>query len=659
MYGTLKKIFAFAGSKKGLLKKSLLFSFLSGLFSAMQFAALFVVIGALVSDNRDGKFICISLGIMAVSLIGRIITTYFSTMEQTETGYCMVAEKRIHIGDRLRYIPMGYFNKNSIGNITAIVTTTLGDVENSAARVLVSVLGGFFNSVALVIVLLVFDWRIGLVAAAGVLIYLAAAELALRKSAALSGVRQHTQESLVESVLEYIQGMGIVKAFGLERDSTQSIGSAIKASCRDNLKLTKASVPYDAIKQAVVRVFSVLLLLASVWFWLDGSLSLAYGLILVIASFMVFNDLENAGNMASLLQMLAASMDTANSIDDTPVMDEKGADITPKSNEIVFDKVDFSYADRKILDQVSFIITEKTTTAIVGPSGAGKTTMCNLIARFWDVNAGKITIGGTDVRDFKLDSLMKNISMVFQSVYLFADTIENNIKFGCPDATHEQVVEAAKKACCHDFISALPDGYDTVIGEGGGTLSGGEKQRISIARVFLKNPPILILDEATSALDPNTTRSILELLREINKTLGVTIIVITHEMKVIDQICDRVAVIDKSCIAEEGRVADVFTSPKSDIARELVLPQERPVLEPTTGGRKVRIIFNGENTQKPVISEMILACRVPVNVLFADTKSVEGAAYGHMIFELPNDEHDAEKVISWLKNSGLTWKEER
>ena len=377
MYGTLKKIFAFAGSKKGLLKKSLLFSFLSGLFSAMQFAALFVVIGALVSDNRDGKFICISLGIMAVSLIGRIITTYFSTMEQTETGYCMVAEKRIHIGDRLRYIPMGYFNKNSIGNITAIVTTTLGDVENSAARVLVSVLGGFFNSVALVIVLLIFDWRIGLVAAVGVLLYLAAAELALRKSAALSGVRQHTQESLVESVLEYIQGMGIVKAFGLERDSTQSIGSAIKASCRDNLKLTKASVPYDAIKQAVVRVFSVLLLLASVWFWLDGSLPLAYGLILVIASFMVFNDLENAGNMASLLQMLAASMDTANSIDDTPVMDEKGADITPKSSEIVFNKVDFSYADRKILDQVSFTITEKTTTAIVGPSGAGKSTLLN------------------------------------------------------------------------------------------------------------------------------------------------------------------------------------------------------------------------------------------------------------------------------------------
>ena len=555
MYGTLKKIFAFAGSKKELLKKSLLFSFLSGLFSAMQFAALFVVIGALVSDNRDGKFIWLSLGIMTVSLIGRIITTYFSTMEQTETGYCMVAEKRIHIGDRLRYIPMGYFNKNSIGNITAIVTTTLGDVENSAARVLVSVLGGFFNSVALVIVLLVFDWRIGLVAAAGVLIYLAVAELALRKSAALSGVRQHTQESLVESVLEYIQGMGIVKAFGLERDSTQSIGSAIKASCRDNLKLTKASVPYDAIKQAVVRVFSVLLLLTSVWFWLDGSLPLAYGLILVIASFMVFNDLENAGNMASLLQMLAASMDTANSIDDTPVMDEKGADITPKSSEIVFDKVDFSYADRKILDQVSFTIPEKTTTAIVGPSGAGKTTMCNLIARFWDVNAGKITIGGTDVRDFKLDSLMKNISMVFQSVYLFADTIENNIKFGCPDATHEQVVEAAKKACCHDFISALPDGYDTVIGEGGGTLSGGEKQRISIARAMLKDAPIIILDEATSSVDPENED---ELQRAIEAlTHDKTIIMIAHRLKTVRN-ADQILVLDNAHIIQRGTHAELI-----------------------------------------------------------------------------------------------------
>ena len=570
MYGTLKKIIAFAGSKEGLLKKSLLFAFLSGLFAALQFAALFIVVEALVSDNRDRRFIWISLGIMAVSLVGRIITTYFSTMEQTETGYCMVAEKRIHIGDRLRYIPMGYFNKNSIGNITAIVTTTLGDVENSAARVLVSVLGGFFNSVALVIVLLVFDWRIGLIAAIGVLLYLVAAELALRKSACLSGVRQHTQESLVESVLEYIQGMGIVKAFGMEKDSTQSIDSAIKASCRDNLKLTKASVPYDALKQVVVRVFSVLLPLASIYFWLNGSLSLAYGVILVVASFMVFNDLENAGNMASLLQMLAASMDTANSIDDAPVMDEKGADVVPASSEIVFDNVDFSYkvngcgadregglghADRKILDHVSFTIPAGTTTAIVGPSGSGKTTMCNLIARFWDVDAGRITVGGKNVRDFKLDSLMKNISMVFQNVYLFADSIENNIKFGCPDATHEQVIEAAKKACCHEFISALPDGYDTLIGEGGGTLSGGEKQRISIARAILKNAPIIILDEATSSVDPENEEELQRAIAEL--THDKTIIMIAHRLKTVRG-ADQILVLDDSHIVQSGTHAELI-----------------------------------------------------------------------------------------------------
>ena len=555
MYGTLKKIIAFAGSKEGLLKKSLLFAFLSGLFAALQFAALFIVVEALVSDNRDRRFIWISLGIMAVSLVGRIITTYFSTMEQTETGYCMVAEKRIHIGDRLRYIPMGYFNKNSIGNITAIVTTTLGDVENSAARVLVSVLGGFFNSVALVIVLLVFDWRIGLIAAIGVLLYLVAAELALRKSACLSGVRQHTQESLVESVLEYIQGMGIVKAFGMEKDSTQSIDSAIKASCRDSLKLTKASVPYDALKQVVVRVFSVLLPLASIYFWLNGSLSLAYGVILVIASFMVFNDLENAGNMASLLQMLAASMDTANSIDDTPVMDEKGADVVPASSEIIFDNVDFSYADRKILDHVSFTIPAGTTTAIVGPSGSGKTTMCNLIARFWDVDAGRIMVGGKDVRDSKLDSLMKNISMVFQNVYLFADSIENNIKFGCPDATHEQVIEAAKKACCHEFISALPDGYDTLIGEGGGTLSGGEKQRISIARAILKNAPIIILDEATSSVDPENEEELQQAIAEL--THDKTIVMIAHRLKTVRG-ADQILVLDDSHIVQSGTHAELI-----------------------------------------------------------------------------------------------------
>ena len=295
---------------------------------------------------------------------------------------------------------------------------------------------------------------------------------------------------------------------------------------------------------------------------------------------------------------------------------------------------------------------------IIGLSGAGKSTLVRCINLLERPTSGTVRIDGRDMTQLSRRDLLKarqDIGMIFQGFNLLEQrTVLRNICFpleisGTPKAeAKKRAEELLRVVGLSDKAASYPS-----------QLSGGQKQRVAIARALATNPRYLLCDEATSALDPNTTRSILELLREINKTLGVTIIVITHEMKVIDQICDRVAVIDKSCIAEEGRVADVFTSPKSDIARELVLPQERPVLEPTTGGRKVRIIFNGENTQKPVISEMILACRVPVNVLFADTKSVEGAAYGHMIFELPNDEHDAEKVISWLKNSGLTWKEER
>ena len=320
----------------------------------------------------------------------------------------------------------------------------------------------------------------------------------------------------------------------------------------------------------------------------------------------------------------------------------------------------FHTADQTIvaLDGIDLTIEDGEIFGIIGLSGAGKSTLVRCINLLEKPTRGQVLVDGRDLMTLSRRELLRtrrSIGMIFQGFNLLEQrTVLRNICFpleisGTPKAeAKKRAEELLRVVGLSDKAASYPS-----------QLSGGQKQRVAIARALATNPRYLLCDEATSALDPNTTRSILELLREINKTLGVTIIVITHEMKVIDQICDRVAVIDKSCIAEEGRVADVFTSPKSDIARELVLPQERPVLEPTTGGRKVRIIFNGENTQKPVISEMILACRVPVNVLFADTKSVEGAAYGHMILELPNDEHDAEKVVSWLKNSGLTWKEER
>ena len=310
------------------------------------------------------------------------------------------------------------------------------------------------------------------------------------------------------------------------------------------------------------------------------------------------------------------------------------------------------------LKDVNLTIADGEIFGIIGLSGAGKSTLVRCINLLECPTSGEVWVDGQNLTALSQKELLqvrRQIGMIFQGFNLLEQrTVLRNICFpleisGTPKAQAKSRAEELLK------IVGLADKAQSYPSQ----LSGGQKQRVAIARALATNPRYLLCDEATSALDPNTTRSILELLREINKTLGVTIIVITHEMKVIDQICDRVAVIDKSCIAEEGKVAEVFTNPQSDIARELVLPQERPVLDATTGGRKLRLIFNGENTQNPVISEMILACRVPINVLFADTKSIEGAAYGHMILELPNDEHEAEKVVSWLQHSGLTWKEER
>ena len=310
------------------------------------------------------------------------------------------------------------------------------------------------------------------------------------------------------------------------------------------------------------------------------------------------------------------------------------------------------------LKDVNLTIADGEIFGIIGLSGAGKSTLVRCINLLERPTSGEVLVDGQNIMALSQKALLqvrRQIGMIFQGFNLLEQrTVLRNICFpleisGTPKAQAKSRAEELLK------IVGLADKAQSYPAQ----LSGGQKQRVAIARALATNPRYLLCDEATSALDPNTTRSILELLREINKTLGVTIIVITHEMKVIDQICDRVAVIDKSCIAEEGKVAEVFTNPQSDIARELVLPQERPVLDATTGGRKLRLIFNGENTQNPVISEMILACRVPINVLFADTKSIEGAAYGHMILELPNDEHEAEKVVSWLQHSGLTWKEER
>jgi len=549
MLSVFKKIWHFSSDRQNEIRKSIVIGLINAIFNALMLAALFVVIGALVDGNTDPQTAWMALGIMLASIIGKIVTRYFSQLQRTKAGYFMVADKRVYLGNKLKVIPMGYFNQNSLGNITAVATTILTDVESAAPVVLVTTLGGFINAVVFALAILVFDWRIGCIVLAAMLVFLAVTSGMEKRSRDGAPKRQAAQETLVEAVLETIQGMSVVKAFNLDENANKKVDQAVDESCERNSKLEKAMTPYVALQQLVLKLSSVIIMLMSIVFFLNGTMALAGCLMMLIASFLVFEQLESAGQGTANMRIAETSIDRANEIDNVPVMDEGGKAIATKSFDIEFNNVRFSYENRPVLQDVSFKLKEKTTTAIVGPFGDGKTTLCNLIARFWDVNSGSVKIAGRDVRDYTLDSLLSNISMVFQNVYLFNDTIANNIKFGKPDATMEDIIQAAKKACCHDFIMATPGGYDTVIGEGGATISGGEKQRISIARAMLKDAPIVILDEATANVDPENEDQLQKAIESLTREK--TIIMIAHRLKTVKN-ADQILVLDNGRIVQQG-----------------------------------------------------------------------------------------------------------
>ena len=549
MIGVLKKIWDFAGEEQGNIRKSMILGFFYAVFHMFQIAAIYVVVLALVGGSTDSAPAWQALGLLLASILGRAVLNRFSQLQQTHAGYFMVANKRISIGDKLKRVPMGYFNDQSLGELTGITTTVLDEVESTGPMVLVSILGGLINSAVMLLCVLFWDWRIGLLALAGMLVYLALLSGMEKQSAKIAPKRQRDEARLVEAVLEQLQGMSVIKSFNLTGKGDKRVRQALEDSRANNLAVEKLFTPYIWGQEMVLHLFSVLILAASVGLCLTEAMSLANALMAVIVSFLIFSQIQSAGSGVSALRLVGSSIDHANQVDDIPEMDQRGTAIRPESHEIVFDHVNFSYGSRPILKDVSLTIPDRTTTAIVGPSGSGKTTLCNLIARFWDVDGGRVTIGGRDVREYTLESLMEQVSMVFQRVYLFADTVENNIKFGCPGATHEQVVEAAKKACCHDFISALPDGYGTVIGEGGATLSGGEKQRISIARCLLKDAPIVIFDEATANVDPENEDQLQKAMEALTREK--TVLMIAHRLKTVRG-ADQILVVDQGRVVQKG-----------------------------------------------------------------------------------------------------------
>ena len=558
MIETFRKIWKFAGEETGNINKSVVVSVVNALLQMCQVAAIYCIVVGLTSGSTSYSLIWLSLILVLVSIFGGAVASSYSKQLQTHAGYFMAANRRIAIADKLKGVPMGFFNESSLGQLSGVCTTVVGTIETMVPMVLVNILGGLITTAVFAVVILVFDWRIGLITLAGIAAYLLVVSAMEKKSALIAEDTQRSQTALVEAVLEDVQGMSIIKSFNLSGRGDKKLQDAVEANRKANLEVEQVMTPYTAAEEAVLQLASVCMMLEAIVLCANGTMPLAKALMVLVMSFMVFNQIKAFGMGVSMLRLAGASIDRTVETEKMPQMDENGRDITPKSHDIVFDHVDFSYENKQILHDISVTLPDKTTTAIVGPSGSGKSTLCNLIARFWDVDSGSVKIGGVDVRDYTLESLMDQISMVFQNVYLFADTIENNIKFGCPDATHEQVVAAAKKACCDDFIEALPDGYNTVIGEGGASLSGGEKQRISIARAMLKDAPIVILDEATANVDPENEDRLQKAIEAL--TRDKTILMIAHRLKTVKN-ADQILVVDHGRIVQQGKHEQLIQQP--------------------------------------------------------------------------------------------------
>ena len=550
MFEILAKFFKFSGRKNGnKFKLSIVIGLVEALASAMKIPAIMYILIGLINKEAMGKYIGGSLAIMVIAIVIDIICKRFSTVLQTEGGYNASAFMRIKIAEHLRYLPMGYFNSNSIGEISSVTTNTMEMLGDIATRVVMLTTQGILETAMIVLMILIFDWRIGLLSAAGVVIFFIINSIMQKVGKSDSEKKVLCDTELISQIMEYIQGISEVKSYNLLGKQAKRLNAANEACAEINTKMELLFVPYHFLQGAVTKITGAVIVICSAVFYINGTMSAVYAIGMTIAAFMLYSSLECAGNYSSLLHVVSVCVDKANAILELDTMDIDGKEIRPQSCDIALEHVSFSYDKRKIIDDVSLTIPQRTTTAIVGPSGGGKSTLCNLIARFWDVDAGRVTLGGVDVKEYSMNSLMSNFSFVFQTVYLFADTIENNIKFGRQDAAHEVVVEAAKKACCHDFISQLPDGYNTVIAEGGSTLSGGQKQRISIARAIMKDAPIVILDEATANVDPENEKELMDAVAALTKEK--TIIMIAHRLKTVRH-ADRIVVVDKGRIVQQG-----------------------------------------------------------------------------------------------------------
>jgi ATP-binding cassette subfamily B protein len=539
---------------------SIFWNFIKSFGLGLQLLAILVVVKSISNNSLTNDIALRVFIIMIISVIITYLAVYIGRIYDIQSSFNMCADKRREIGDKLKYLPMGYFSNNSVGHITATATNTLDLLQNVGSMVVMNSISGIVSAIVLLTFITIFDYRMGLIIVVTLIAFSLLSNLTRKKGNKVAPVKFASDIKLVSSVLQYLQGLSVIRSYNLIKDADSILASDIKSCVKTSISAELKLVPFIALQNLAIYAGSFAMVISAILLNIQGSMESYMTITIFIASFMIFSEIQNAGLLSSLISLVRVSMDEVKNVIKTDTMPENNLNPTMENFDIIAKNISFSYEKKTILNDVSFNLKKGTTTAIIGPSGGGKSTLCNLIPRFWDVGTGSLSIGGINVKDYKVDTLLSNISMVFQNVYLFNDTIANNIKFGKPNASMEEIINVAKKACAHDFISSLEHGYDTIVGEGGSTLSGGEKQRISIARAMIKDANIIILDEATANVDPENEILLQKAIKELTRYK--TVIMIAHRLNTV-RTADKILVVEDGKITENGTHQELMTKRKT------------------------------------------------------------------------------------------------
>ena len=561
MFAIMKRILNLVGSFSAASRRNLVLGMVCNVLKAFFMAGMLgAVWWALENRNHLSAEVALQcFGMLLASVAGQFVFQYLVDIKMDAEGFHVFRDLRLRVGDRLKGAPMGYFSEQRLSAITTTLTTTVHQLEEFMTICLTGLSGGVAMAVIMSLFFLAFAPPVAFVTFAGIAVGLVVLEWLRRRSTSVTREITAAQENMADAVIEYACGMAVLRTFATPDESLAAIKTSFERKRQADFEQEQAAQGILKLYALVFNLASCGVLFVACALCLSGALSLSWALTLLVAAFVIYGELISANNSAFLTKKIEGELDRIDEVCAVPKQNTTDKPLVTDGFDLAMEGVSFGYGDgRRVIDGVSLHVPEGSTCALVGPSGSGKTTLVNLLARFWDVDEGRVTIGGADVRAGTAESLLENISMVFQNVYLFNDTVENNIRFGRPDATHGEVVAAAKRARCHDFILKLPQGYDTVLEEGGANLSGGERQRVSIARAIMKDAPVVILDEATSSVDPENEHLLMAAVSEL--TRGKTLVTIAHRLNTV-RAADQILVVDEGHIVQRGTHEELMCSP--------------------------------------------------------------------------------------------------